>query len=267
MNATTLSSAEAYQRAVSRLVLRASDCAGGGPLGTEAWQTYRGIVRARFAETIEHAFPRLCTLAGQAAVRRAEDLFLDAAPPRTPILRLVPGEFVAFLGKANATESLPTWAYDLARYEWSELCAAYAEDDDPKGIVPLAMDRPLALSRSCHILRLAYAVHRISREDPSGPIEPAETHLLVYRDPRTFDVHTLELSPSAAMLFDASMASDKSLAEAARLASEGTGATCNAPWVEAFAALLADFVSRGIVLGSRSATSEAPAIGCAGSEC
>lgn len=263
MNSVTqelLRSAQTYERAFVRACLSSSTDGGADSpeAPPSAWLTYRRIVRIRLRETIEHAFERVHARLGPSKFAELEAAFFHARGPRTVLLREVPREFLEFLSAridAGEITDLPPWTLDLARFEWAELEVAYARDDDGGDVEPLAMNRALAISGACRVLRLGHRVHELSRDEPFGSPRAQSVSVCLYRDSQTFDVRVLELSESAVALLDGP-SEGASLAERVQAAAAATGATLDAVWIEAFASLLTDLTERGIVLGSRSQLSK-----------
>lgn len=227
-------------------------------LGGEAWRwlTYRRLVRNRLYETIEHAFGRLAAGVGDETFRALADRFLAEQGSRSPYLRDVPGELLAWLEQRGAEAlGMPLWALDLVRLEWAELATAYAEEDVPPAgsIVALRMDLPAVATGAHRLLWLQYPVHGSgARTDGEASMRRAPVVLCVYRDPRTFEVHTLELSPIAGALLRELARAERPLVDAVRSVARDHGVVLDGAFVEALSAVLADWVERGLVLGSLS---------------
>lgn len=269
---SALNAAQAYQLALVRFSLGPETAhapalldATRPALHVDAWCTYRRMMRARLAETIEHAFVRLHARIGADVFSMWVDMFLAEAPPHALVLRFVPREFLTFL-RASITRDaetqpasralpafagLPAWTLDLAQLEWAELDSAYAPEEavsDQLGA--LAMDRPLVCSSSCRVLKLDHRVHDVSRDEPHGEIVPGVTWVCAYRDRVTFDVRVLELTEAAALLITDQHGTEP-LVDRIRAAAAATGATLDLAWLNAFATYLVDLTDRGVVLGSR----------------
>lgn len=248
-----LEGAHAFQHALARMCLHASDdgCAHGveeRPL-PGAWLTYRRLVRARLQETVEHAFERLAQHLGAEAFCSLVAQFLATRGPRTRLLRLVPGEFLEFL--ATRADTLPSWALDLARFEWIELEVAY-ELDDPSGpSVDTVLAGPVIASRAVRLLDVAHRVHLLPREGPLESIGAGPATLCIYRDPTSFDTRVLELNDSAASIVRAARRPGGiTIDEAARAAAATTPGRIDASWLDAFSTLIVDLGTRGILLSA-----------------
>jgi hypothetical protein len=217
-----------------------------------AWLTYRRMARTRFFETLEHAFERLVARLGVETFRGLESEFLAAQPPRKVVLRVVPSEFLLHLGKSVRVRAgdLPSWVQDLAAFEWAELDAAYAPND-LDAVAALTMDRPLAVASHVRYLKLSHATHLLTRDEPLAPIGTEAADVCIYREAESFEVRTLELSTSAAAILRQSLEGRLSLLECVRIACAETGETLDEAWLHSFSELIADFIRRGIVRGSR----------------
>jgi hypothetical protein len=214
------------------------------------------MVQSRLRTTIDHAFERTIARAGTARFAEWVRDFFAEKGPRSPYLRDIPGEFLEFLAERPA----PPLLLDMARYEWTELAVAYLPDEQPEdAIVELAMHLPAVLTRAHRVLRLQYPVHRSasSRElDDHEDLEPEPVCLCLYRDPRSYEVRTLELTQVTASLLEAIAPPDSagpapSLTDAIRRSVEQVGAVLDEPFVLALSDLLTDFLERGLLRGSR----------------
>jgi len=221
----------------------------------ERWRAYRRMVRSRFYEVTSHAFERLIGVIGLERFHALVDRFLGEAPPRSPYLRDVPGELVAFVesqwDEIVAVTSLPPYSLDLMRYEWAELDAAYSHEEvRPSDVVPLVMDKRAVLSPAHRLLHLGFAVNRLGADGDDSEVTRGPTALCLYRDPTTHDVETLELTPVAAAILAGIERDHASLTEVVRNASGEKNVEVDVAFVEALSALLADLVERGVLLGS-----------------
>jgi hypothetical protein len=258
---------QGYQTKLRDLLLAETPLlADFSPLGGDParWQAYRRMVRSRFYQVTAHGFERLIGVIGMERFHAMVDRFLDEAPPRSPYLRDVPGELVAFVESAwdriHAAFALPAYALDLMRYEWAELDAGYSHEEvRPSDVVPLVMDQRAVLSPAHRLLQLDFAVHRCPWETPEGVlgtdgddglVAPGPISLCLYRDPKTHDVETLELTPVAFAILSGIEREHASLTDVVRNASREQNVEVDVAFVEALSALLADLIERGVLLGS-----------------
>jgi hypothetical protein len=253
----------AYQKTLKDVLLAEEAPAEAlASLGPEhaRWKAYRRMVRSRFYQTIDHAFERTIGAIGADRFHRIVDRFLAEDPPRSPYLRDLPGEFLRFVrARPRVLEeppALPAYAPDLMRYEWAELDAAYDHEEvRPDDIVAFDMDRPAVLTPAHRLLHLEYRVHSMGTDGSSAPATREPISLLLYRDRRTHEVETLELTPVAATMIlaiDRRGGKDRPapLVEVVRGAAAEHGAVVDVAFVEALSALLADLIERGVLLGS-----------------
>lgn len=249
----------AYQRTLRAVCFdREPSDADVASLGAEPWRwlTYRRMVRARLYETIDHGFERLASLLGEARFHAIVDRFFAERGPRSPYLRDVPGELCAFLEawlpSAPERTDLPPFTLDLARFEWAELDTAYTADEArADDVVELDMNLPAVLTPARRLLRVEHTVHRLDPGGDPSAVVPEPTWLCLYRDPASHDVRTLELTPITGLLLEEIGRSERSLADVVRAVAEREGATIDVGWVEAFSGVLAEFLERGLLLGSR----------------
>lgn len=237
------------QRAL-RDVLLAPVPAAVDRLGGSAvrWLLYRRMVRARFADVIGDAFERFRAAIGTDAFSQLVDRFLALHPPTSPYLRDVPGEFLRFVegpdGVALAAPGLPPLALDVARFECAELEAGHAAPAEDAEVAAFDMDLAAALSPSVRLLEL--------ERDPTGQAgSPAGFAACVYRDPKTHEVESLELTPMAARILRGIERGEAALVDIVKAAASEAQIAIDADFVEALGALLADFVERGVIAGSR----------------
>ena len=209
------------------------------------------MVRARFSQTLEHAYEDLKAAVGDEVFRLLGELFFAEAPPRSPYLRDVPGEFLRFFearwGELAERHALAPFTLISARYEWALLDAAYAPAKADE-VVPFDMERPPALSSSVRLLSLAFPVQRWNAGD--APPAPSPVSLCVYRDPRSFEVETLELTDFGDGHFARGAGERALLTELVKTSAREHGALVDTPFVEALSELLADLTERGVLVGS-----------------
>jgi hypothetical protein len=221
----------------------------------ERWKVYRRMVRARFADSVEHGFQRLRSVVGADRFREIVWRFLAQSPPRSHYLRDVPAEFLRFFQQNREGLArdyvLPAHALDLARYEWAELETAYSfEETSAAEVGPLDMNRVPVLSPAHRLIDLAYPVHRLGTDGGEETLVAAPFSLCLYRDWKTHEVAVLELTQVTASMLSSMERRDSTLTEIVRKAAEGVSATVDVAFVEALSTLLADLVERRVLLGS-----------------
>lgn len=172
--------------------------------------------------------------------------FLEAVGPRTHYLRDVPSEFLDWaLPEWRKRSDLPAWISDYARYELAEFQVAAALAHAPPEVTEVSPDRPLVFAEPVRLMRFAYAVHELSRDDADRSEPPARASaLLVYRDD-DHGVQWLALTPFAAAMTERLLRGD-TIVGAVRDAATELGVQ---PGVLNVAQFLADLGERGVLLG------------------
>ncbi len=222
-----------YQKSLCELILAEdAPAADFANLGHEPsrWKAYRRMVRSRFYETIDHGFERLKNIVGSERFHLLVDRFLAIERPRSIYLRDIPGEFLQFLERhwepISREHGLAAYVLDLARYEWAELEPAH------------------------RLLDLEYPVHRLGTDQEGGALGREPISLCLYRDSKTHDVETLELTPVAARLFVLIEQQTTALDQVVRSAADAARLPVDLAFIEALSVLLADLLERGVLLGS-----------------
>jgi hypothetical protein len=137
------------------------------------------------------------------------------------------------------------------RFEWAELDTGYSHEEvTASNVAPLVMDRPAVLAPAHRLLQLGYAVHRLGVDGDDRDVVAGPMSLCLYRDPRTHDVETLELTPIAFRILRGIEKENGTLTELVRNAAGEHRVQMDVAFVEALSALLADLVERGVLLGS-----------------
>jgi hypothetical protein len=221
-------------------------------VGGERLLVYRSLVHNRLMTAIREFVPRAAARRGREALRSDFATFMELQGPRSPYLRDVPGEFVAWVGERWAEDSaVPDWLSELARHELLELDVR----NDPRGGEPptgaeLALDRALVFDGSARLMRYAFAVHRLPKsvDDRSGP-ERRSTDLLVFRDRRN-KVRYLELTPWAGLVLAHLLVERHPLADGLRRAASSLGEPLDDDKLAKAAMLFAELTDTGVLLGA-----------------
>lgn len=211
---------------------------------------YRRLVRETLREALTGCLPR--TLARLGALGHEYFArFLAERGPRTPYLRDVASEFVAFCAPLWAEdERVPAYALDLARHELCRIEVGAAPVDPAPNGGALAADRPLQFSASARVVRYAYRIHELPDDeaDRQEPVREA-TALFVYRSPEHV-VRYLELTPLAAAIVSRLVQAATPLQEALVRACAEAGRPLDGEVLDAVATLLSDLAERGALLGT-----------------
>lgn len=224
--------------------------AGLAPAGV---RRYRRLVVQRLRHTIRDFLPRTAARLGSRVFRDEVVAFLEAHASRTPYLRDLPNEFVAW--------ALPRWRaraiaapdlVDLAHYEALELAVL----NDPRGgEAPtgraLRLDAALVFDGSTRLARYDHAVHRLPR-DPADrtPPQAEPTFLLAYRDAAD-GLQLQELSAWAHRLLGA-LRGGATVTAALHEVCDRRGNALDERQLAKAAELLADLAQRGVLLGAPS---------------
>lgn len=180
---------------------------------------HRNTYFGALTETLAAAFPTTERLVGArffAAVARA---FIDASPPRLPVLAHYGDGFPDFLDRFPPAGGFP-WLADVARLEWAATAAAFAADATPLNPATLAAalttpEQVGALTFRRHpaasLIASPWAVYGVwaaHRSDPPTPFDPAAgaENVLVSRPDDQTSVRPLTAGEAAfaAALFDGS---------------------------------------------------------------
>ena len=217
--------------------------------GPERLATYRRLVHNRLRNATRGLVPRTVARRGEEGFRADFDAFMAERGPRSPYLRDVPGEFLAWVApRWGADPQLPPYLADFARYELLD----YAVANEPAGGEPhtgrpLALDRPLRVDGSVHLERFDYAFHRLPRRvsDRTEP-ERVETRLCIYRDRSAHRTRYLLLTDFGWELLRRIVLDGAAVEPALRGACEALDDAHLATAAELFA----DLENRGVLLGA-----------------
>lgn len=185
------------------------------------------------------------------AFDRSVDAFLAAQGPRTPHLRDVPRELLAWTApRWRADERIPRWLADYAEYELVDFTIGVApRPAPPPPLADVTADRALVFADPQVIVHLGWAVHRIGSEDLAAVPEERPVSLLVYRDGQNV-TRFLDLTPLAAAILERLLAG-RPLANAMTEACAAAGEPLDGAVLAGAAQLLADLGERGVLLGAR----------------
>lgn len=217
---------------------------------------YRRLIRHNVTDVIEtmleHTKTRLeARLPGE--LELAIGAFLDEVGPRTPHLRDVPSEFLAFAAPRWRQDArLPRWLADYAELELVDFTIGVAPRPlPPPPLAEVSADRPLVFAEPKQLVHLAWAVNDLPRDDLSAEPEERPVDLLVYRDAEHM-ARYLELTPLAAAILERLFAGD-ALGPAMVAACAVKIHPLDDAVLAGAARLLADLGERGVLLGAREA--------------
>jgi hypothetical protein len=221
---------------------------------------YRELIYNNVEGFLHRTFPVLRGRTADEVWHRWVRAFLASHASESPLFRDIPRAFLDFVAAGGLAEDpdTPVFLLELAHYEWAEMALFIAEDPeeppcdppcDPHG--DWLLGRPV-VSRLAWLLAYTYPVHRIRRDTPEAEIEPGQSLLVMYRDPETYRVRTLEVNPLTARLLQLITEEVVDSAQAAvdQIAVE-LGKPDSAGLSEKARGLLADWHAKGIVRGIR----------------
>ncbi|MEM7605289.1 MAG: DNA-binding domain-containing protein [Myxococcota bacterium] len=231
-----------YQEAVARVCFDPEPASADlRSLGhEERWLTYRRMVRARIERVLRTAFPK--------SVRHLGDGFdahfrawLAETPPTTPLFRNIPLEFAGWLAPKLDGASLDRFRFERLSWELKDRAGAAPEAAD------LSFDAPILLSPHVALLVTTHLVHKEPERGEAS--EGKRWHLLLYRNDEG-KVVTMVVNGVTYDLVTDWLAPHVSLADSIRKTMTRRGETMGEAFMESLGGLLADYLQRGIVLGS-----------------
>jgi hypothetical protein len=215
---------------------------------------YRRLLRNNVVHVVEAMLERTkarVEAAAPGAFGRTIDAWLAEVGPRTPHLRDVPSELLAWAAPRWAADArLPPWIVDYAELELADFTVGVAaRPAPPPPLAEVAADRPLVFGDPRRLVRLGWAVHEVPAGDVRAAPDKRDVAILVYRDGE-HRTRFLELTPLAAAILEELFAG-RPLAEAVGQACHASGALLDEAVLGGAAKLLADLGERGVLLGAR----------------
>lgn len=213
----------------------------------ERWLVYRDLVRTRLVGVVDAALPRTKAAMGEEGLIRLINDWMSSGGPTTRYFRHVPSELVAF-GLPILREHAKPWLADLARYEVTHWNVRHAPPN-PVPDAELTFDAPPVVGRAVSLLRLDHPAHESPTPDAGYAREPVI--LCLHRN----DEHRVvpqTLNPLAADLLEAWQRGDATVAESVERVAASHGVEIGPAFVEKLSAFIADFITKGILLGGKS---------------
>lgn len=188
---------------------------------------------------------------GAGAFDRSVDAFLAAQGPRTPHLRDVPSELLAWTApRWRSDQRIPRWLADYAEYELVDFTIGVApRPAPPPPLADVTADRALVFADPRVIVHLGWAVHLMAADDLAAVPEERPVSLLVYRA-TDHTTRFLDLTPLAAAILERLFAGCP-LANAMTEACAAASMPLDNAVLAGAAQLLADLGERGVLLGAR----------------
>lgn len=212
---------------------------------------YHEMIHARLLKTIRSFLGVAAQHLGDERLRVEVDAWIAGPGPKTPYLREIPAEFLAWAGpRWSADESLPAWLVELASHQ---ILTRTVRNDPRETGEPteagLELDRPIACNGTIRVLRYRWAVHRLpKRPTPEqAPVEDPVT-VIAYRG-RDAKPAFVEIKPRSAHMLELLIAG-KTLREALFGACEALGENLDDQILSVTAVTLADLLDRHVLLGA-----------------
>ncbi|MCR9161787.1 MAG: putative DNA-binding domain-containing protein [Nannocystaceae bacterium] len=221
-------------------------------VGAERFLVYRSLVQNRMRNTIADFIERTAARLGMKRLRADFADWMDQCAARSPYLRDVPAEFVAWVTpRWREDDAVPDYLVDLARHELLEydIRNDHRGGESPTGR-DLALDKPLRFDGAARLMTYDYAVHKLSSDAQSTELpEHTPSRLLVYRDPDA-KVRYLELTTLAHAVLVQLIEHRRPVADGLRAACESCGEPLDDDRLAIAATLLSDLAERGVLLGA-----------------
>jgi hypothetical protein len=221
-------------------------------LGDErVWRVYREMARKRLREECQLGLKRTLAAAGEVAFERAFVAHLAEDPPRVRYFRgIVPAFARSAAPRFRADPTVPPYAADLCAWEGA-LWEVGDLDDRAPGPAPVefGFDRAPVLAPALRLLHFAHAVHEAP--DASGAYAARETYLCVHRRAEDRAPRTWTLDPVMHALMVRFERGTEPIAAAIQAVAQARGISVDGHFVDGLCTVLADFLERGVILGSR----------------
>lgn len=230
---------EAYQRSLLALCF--------GPLRDSPLSIYRDMVRSRLLAMARVAYHGAFALS-ERELRERFERYLDASPPRTPLIREYIGDF------AQAADDLPPPLSALVHFGAAKWRAANALDASHHALRELDFDGALALNGTLQVAELACTVLDGDGRELAEPLAAAQA-VLVYRRPEQDDVRWFASDPLLARVLRLAQLRPASLSTLVPVAVDQLGMVADAGLLQRLVSALTLAVERRVVLGVSGVTS------------
>lgn len=231
---------EDYQRSLCALAYGAAHDDAALP----GFASYRAMICGRLVGMARVAFRQSWALLGEARSRAAFARYLDARPPRTPLIReVIEGYAEHLLGERGLLAEAPPWCGDLVRFEAAKWRVASALAPACR-VRDLDFEGLLVLNPTLELLSLAYAV-----TEGASVCEHSPHTLFVYRRPGSDEVRWYRGEPLLAEVLLAAQRAPSALETLVPEQLRARKLEADEALLHAFASALALAVERGVVLG------------------
>ncbi|MBS1147108.1 MAG: hypothetical protein H6R08_1284 [Proteobacteria bacterium] len=221
------------------------------PAGVEArrMKVYTELLYNNIEGFLLACFPVLRQVLGARKWSALVRDFFRTHHSHTPYFRQIPDEFIQFLqGEWTPPAGYPPFTLALAHYEWIELVLSVSTRSADRAFDPAGdlRDGVPLLNPVLANLRYDWPVHRIA---PRRKTQPAETHLLVFRNADD-QIQFSEINAFTARLLTLLEPGSVSGRAALEQIADESRHPDRALMVQAGGALLDDLRARGAILGS-----------------
>lgn len=227
---------------------RALQALGGDP---RIWSLYREMIRSRLRGELKVALRRSCEALGDAAFERIFEHQLEHEPPRSRPFHGIVEDFakhaIAFL-HTDGAQPAPAFIADLIAFE-AALWAVGDLDDRVTGTVQeLSFEAIPCFTPALRVLALKHAVHEPKID---GGYRAGDVWLIVARRPEEQGARTFVLNATSHALVLALQTGTLTITEAVQHVATERKLKVDAAFLDGLCTVLADFVERGVLLGSK----------------
>lgn len=217
----------------------------------QIFTVYRNMVRRRFYSELKFALKHSHHAAGDDLFQTMFNSFMADAAVRTRYFYRVPVEFVSWLLNEPALfASAPTYlrdllAFEAGRWEVSDLPGMAAGGTTPE-IIDFSFDLPLALNPTVTLVAVSHAVEHPENRDQKA----AKGDVLFFRCSDDAPVQFFRVNGVTAEILRHVQKNMCSIGHAARTVTDRRKIRMDPPFVDGLCGVLADFLERGVILGS-----------------
>lgn len=214
------------------------------------WRVYREMVRHRLRGECRIALPRLHAALGDDVLDRLFEVHLAHEPPRTRWFREVVLDFARSAEpRLREDASVPPWAAELCRYEATIWEVGDLPDRVGLDLLDFSFEHVAVTASALRLLRLTHAVQGKPDDDGSYPHTP--TWVAVHRPANERRSRAWTLSPFAFDLLERLQREEDTVADAIKAVAQARGVGVDAKFLEGLVDVLARWVQRGVILGSK----------------
>lgn len=171
----------------------------------ERVKVYRGLVWNSFSEVLTNIYPNTSKILGNEWKKLLEN-YIEAYPSSSPLLNKIGEKLPNYLSKQKKLLKNHPFISELAHYEWLEVEIYEAETRFISSQRTNERNNNLILNPIHEICNFQYPipeiVDKIQNNQALGKIYKQKTSVLIYRDPKDFNVRFFELAPSSLALIE-----------------------------------------------------------------